>query len=138
MKNNKITVLLVEPGKFPRTVHIDNDLHTMQRIVNGYIEQYMPFDDDVAIICDEDGKINGEELNRAIYANDASGEKTPDMVDIIAGTFLLAYAPFESEKFCSLPDDLLEKYEKLFHCPEYFFRTDKGIKAAKYEPISID
>ena len=104
MKNNKITVLLVEPGKFPRTVHIDNDLHTMQRIVNGYIEQYMPFDADVAIICNEDGKINGEELN----------------------------------KFCSLPDDLLEKYEKLFHCPEYFFRTDKGIKAAKYEPISID
>lgn len=23
MKNNKIAVLLVEPGKFPRTVHID-------------------------------------------------------------------------------------------------------------------
>ena len=79
MKNNKITVLLVEPGKFPRTVHIDNDLHTMQRIVNGYIEQYMPFDADVAIICNEGGKINGEDLNRAIYANDASGEKTPDV-----------------------------------------------------------
>lgn len=102
MKNNKIAVLLVEPGKFPRTVHIDNDLHTMQRIVNGYIEQYMPFDADVAIICNEDGKINGEELNRAIYANDASGEKTPDVVDIIAGTFLIAYAPFDSDKFCSL------------------------------------
>lgn len=68
MKNNKITVLLVEPGKFPRTVHIDNDLHTMQRIVNGYIEQYMPFDDDVAIICNEEGKMNGAELNRAIYS----------------------------------------------------------------------
>lgn len=138
MKDNKITALVVEPGKFPRTVHIDNELHTMQKIVNGYIEQYMPFDDDVAIICNEDGKIKGEELNRAIYANDASGEKTPDVADIIAGTFLIVYAPFDSDKFCSLPDDLLEKYEKLFHCPEYFFHTDKGIKAAKYEPISID
>lgn len=236
MKNNKIAVLLVEPGKFPRTVHIDNDLHTMQRIVNGYIKQYMPFDDDVAIICNEEGKMNGAELNRAIYsepenvemsyqqlkahlrqaekdrshtvgyivftadsfdksyteeertyvvgsnnkafiegmggysiyassldgsdknvrleaymADEYGGkdgwkiekcyvkdERNREMLDIIAGKFFIAYAPFDSDKFCSLPDDLLEKYEKLFHCPEYFFRTDKEIKAAKYEPISID
>jgi len=40
----------------------------MQETVGGYIEEYMPFDDEVAIICNEEGKMNGAELNRAIYS----------------------------------------------------------------------
>ncbi len=67
-ESNDITVLLVEPGKYPREVKIENTLETMQEIVGGYIEKYMPFDDEVAIICNEEGKMNGAELNRAIYS----------------------------------------------------------------------
>ena len=64
----KISVVLVEPNKYPEVVEIEDTLEAMQKIVGGYIEQYMPFDDEVAIICNDEGKLNGLPLNRAIYS----------------------------------------------------------------------
>lgn len=40
----------------------------MQSLVEGDIEEYMPFEDEVAIICNEEGKMNGMPLNRAVYS----------------------------------------------------------------------
>ena len=68
--NEKITVLLVEPGKYPKPIEIEDTLEAMQEVVGGDIEEYMPFDDEVAIICNEEGKMNGSELNRAVYSKD--------------------------------------------------------------------
>lgn len=64
----KISVVLVEPNKYPEVVEIEDTLEAMQKIVGGCIEQYMPFDDEVAIICNDEGKLNGLPLNRAIYS----------------------------------------------------------------------
>lgn len=36
--NQKIKVILLEPGKLARTAEIDSSLEAMQRIVGGYIE----------------------------------------------------------------------------------------------------
>ena len=47
----KISVLLVEPNKYPKMIEIDDTLEAMQEVVGGYIEEYMPFEDEVAIIC---------------------------------------------------------------------------------------
>ena len=49
-------------------IEIDDTLEAMQKVVGGDIEKYMPFDDDVAIICNEEGKVNGLPPNRAVYA----------------------------------------------------------------------
>lgn len=71
MKKNetdKISVLLVEPGKTPKVTQIPYSLKAMQRLVDGFIEIIRPFDDDIAIVCNEEGKINGYTLNRAIYS----------------------------------------------------------------------
>lgn len=57
--NEKITVLLVEPGKYPKPIEIEDTLEAMQEVVGGDIEEYMPFEDEVAIICNEEGKMNG-------------------------------------------------------------------------------
>ena len=65
---NKISVLLIEPNKYPKMIEIDDTLEAMQKVVGGDIEEYMPFDDDVAIICNEEGKVNGLPPNRAVYA----------------------------------------------------------------------
>ena len=100
----------------------------MQKLVVGLIEEYMPFEDDVAIICNDEGKMNGMPLNRAITGEDGQ------LMDIIAGPFFIAYAPVESEKFLSMPEELEEKYTEKFRQPEQFFRTPAGIKAVKYEP----
>lgn len=47
----KITVLLVEPNKYPKLIEIEDTLEAMQKTVGGDIEEYMPFEDEVAIIC---------------------------------------------------------------------------------------
>ena len=53
MNDTKIKVLLVEPEKYPKEIVIDDSLEAMQEVVGGDIEEYMPYDDDVAIICNE-------------------------------------------------------------------------------------
>lgn len=124
-----INVIYVEPGKEARVIEMKDELSEMQKLVGGYIEEYMPFEDDVALICNDEGKMNAMPLNRGIYNEDGQ------LQDIIAGPFFIAYAPIESEKFLSLPEELEAKYMKKFDKPEQFFRTNDGIKAVKYDPV---
>ena len=63
-----IEVLLVQPDKTPQLIRIEDSLAAMQAVVGGDIEEYMPFSDEVALICNDEGKVNGLPLNRAIYA----------------------------------------------------------------------
>ena len=49
--DGKISVLLVEPNKYPKMIEIADTLEVMQTVVGGDIEEYMPFEDEVAIIC---------------------------------------------------------------------------------------
>lgn len=79
------------------------------------------FNDDVAIICNDEGKLMGMPLNRAICSD--SG----DIIDIIAGNFFVCYAPFESENFCSLSDELAKKYMDMFWLPETFVNVNGDI-----------
>lgn len=132
-KNNTISVLLVKPGEQPKMVEIEDTLEAMQGVVGGYIEEYMPFDDEVAIICNEEGKISGLPYNRAIYGEE-DGKKV--IQDIIAGPFFVAYAPAEAENFMSLPKNLADKYKDKFKYPERFSMTNKGIKVIPIKPIS--
>lgn len=127
-----ISVLLIQPEKYPRMVEIEDSLEAMQALVGGDIEEYMPFEDEVAIICNEEGKVNGLPLNRAVYDSDHQ------MIEIMAGDFFIAYAPVSSEKFLSLPDDMAKKYSEKFRYPENFLRTENGIKAVPFKPVSKD
>lgn len=130
----KLSVLLVEPGKYPQMIEMEDSLEAMQRIVGGDIEEFMPYMDEVAIICNEEGKMNGLPPNRAIYF-EPEGAESREMVDIIFGTFFICYAPAESEKFLSLPKELAQKYEAKFKLPERFFRQGDKIIAVPYEPL---
>ena len=53
MNDSKIKVLLVEPEKYPKEIVIDDSLEAMQEVVGGDIEEYMPYDDDVAVMRKE-------------------------------------------------------------------------------------
>ena len=119
-ENDKLKVLYIEPMKTPKIVEIDGDLESMQNLVGGYIEEYMPFEDEVAIVCNDEGKINGLEANRGIF------DKEGELQDIICGSFFICYAPVESEKYLSLPDNLRKKYEEMFRHPEMITRKDTG------------
>ena len=234
---NKISVLLVVPDKYPRMIEIEDSLEAMQRTVGGDIEEYMPFEDEVAVICNEEGKINGLPLNRAIYSEapevemtyaqmaerfrevEKSREKSVigyivftadsfdkpyseeertyvvssnnkafmpnmggysiyassldgsdknvrieqymadvyggkdgwkiercymkddskrEMLDIIAGSFFVCYAPIESEKFQSLPKKMERKYAELFRYPEHFTRENGKLTAVPFKPKTKD
>ena len=116
-----IKVLKVEPDKAPELIEMKNELEAMQAIVGGYIE-VMPIADDVAIVCNEEGKINRMELNRPLYHE---GE----IYDIIAGTFFIAGDDISIGEFVSLTPAQIEQYSKQFHDPMYFMKLGGQIIA---------
>ena len=124
----KIRVLVVKPGKRPERVEIGAELEDMQRVVGGRIQEFQPFDDEAAVICNEEGKLDGLPPNRAVYSEDG------EMVDIVAGTFFICDAPISSETFQSLSEEQMKKYEEMFHDPERFYRVGNEIKAQKIKP----
>ena len=103
-----LTALLVEPRQQPRVVGIANDLKTLQDAVGGYIEVVRPFEDDVCLIMNEEGKLLGLPQNRPIFIDGK-------FVDMIVGTFLVTGDG--GEDFCSLTPEQIEKYKKHFHIP---------------------
>lgn len=129
---NKMRVILCRPGEKAEMIEMEDSLRAMQNMVGGMIEEYMPWDDEVAIVCNEEGKMMGLPLNRGI--EDDEGR----LQDIIAGDFFICYAPIESERFLSMPPELEEKYLKKFEEPERFFREDDEIRSEKYTPRHVD
>lgn len=127
MKEETIKVILLQPGKLAKTAEIDASLEGMQRAVGGgLIEAVYPFEEEVCLVCNEEGKINGMRPNRALYDEDH------EMIDIICGPAFICDC--SGEKFASLSDAQIEKYGKQFRYPETFFRTGDGIKAVPYNP----
>lgn len=131
MEEKRLQVLLVRPNCKPVLTEISDSLEEMQKLVGGDIEEYMPFNDDAAIICNDEGKIRRLQLNRAIYTT------TGELGDVIAGDFFICRAPIESESFQSLTLEQIEKYKETFRfpVPERFFIAGNGkIVAEKIMP----
>ena len=99
----KIKCLLIKPYELPKLIEIENTLKAKQKIVGGYIEVvYLQNDNDVLLICNEEGKINGLKLNRDIG------------YDIIAGPFLVVGNDYENGDFKSLTEEQIIKYKIRF------------------------
>lgn len=108
----KLTVLIVEPGKAPYVKEIDPGLESLQHEVDGWIQAVYPFDDPVALICNDEGKLLGMDLNRAL--RDDQGR----IYDVVAGTFMIT--GLSEDNFASLSPELIDKYTKEFKHPEMF------------------
>ena len=130
--NSKITVLLLKPGEVAKEVKIDNTLEAHQKIVGGYIEVCMPFEDNAAIICSEEGKIENLPYCRAIYASDGRID------DVIAGNFFIASTDCYTGEFKSLSPELMKKYKKLFKFPEKYMTINDEFVAVPYKPKDKD
>jgi len=111
-KNNLIKVLVVEPEKTPYVKEIEPTLSSYQAEVGGYIQAIYPFDEPVAIICNEEGKLNGLDLNRALRDEDGV------IYDIVAGTFLVV--GLSEDDFTSLDDAQIKQFSRRFKTPEMF------------------
>jgi len=110
MDTEDITVLSVKPFREPCIITIPNKLRTLQDQVGGMIEAIYPFEDPVAILLNDEGKLNGSMPNRGLY------DKSGNLYDIIAGTFLIV--GLSEEDFCSLSEELSAKYMEKYKIPE--------------------
>lgn len=98
----KIRALVVKPYELPKECMIPNTLKAKQEIVGGYIEYaYMMDDPNVALICNEEGKMTGLAINRDIGH------------DIIAGNFIIV-GDNDTGEDRSLTDDQIKKYQQRF------------------------
>ena len=93
---------------------IEPTLRAMQEVVGGYIEALYPFEESVALVCNEEGKLIGLPLNRALRDEDGR------IYDVVAGTFFLCAAPSDSDEFTSLSDAEITHYTDLFRYPELY------------------
>lgn len=82
--------IIKEVGKSPRVEEIENDLETLQSLVGGYIE-VVGMEENILLICNEEGKING------LPPNFSTG------YDTIAGTAVFV-AHDGKEDFAGLSD----------------------------------
>ena len=108
-------ILVVEPMKAPYEKEIGSDLKSMQAVVGGFIQAIYPFvDEELALICNEEGKLIGLPLNRALRDEEGT------VYDVVAGTFFLCRAPEDSERFEGLTEEQVRFGKAKFTCPELF------------------
>jgi len=111
-------ILVVEPERRPEPREINGSLEEMQSIVGGLIQPIYPFEDAIALVCHDEGKLLNLPANRGL--RDENGK----IYDIIFGTFFLCGAPPDSEHFTSLTPEQEERYRRLFYTPEMFWDMD--------------
>ena len=106
MKEKRIKALMIEPGKHPCVVELTNDLDSLQKAVSigapdqGLVE-FVYIEDNVSILCNEEGKLIGLEPNRRL------GE------DILCGVFYVV-AENNNGDLKSLTQEQQERYSKMF------------------------
>ena len=113
-----LRVLLVKPMERPRIVIISHTLEDLQRLVGGCIQAVYPWEDPVALICNDDAIAMGLPLNRMLKTEEGQ------IYDIILGTFFITGLSHDS--FSSINNELADKYKKLFQYPELYVQTEDG------------
>lgn len=124
--NKTIKVVLVEPNKEARIADIKTGLEDLQEIVQGCIQTYYPFDEDVCIVCNDEGKLIGLPPNRAIRQDNG------EIADIICGPFFICDC--SGECFASLNEEQLNRYGKQFRYPQRFVSVNGKLAAIPFRP----
>lgn len=115
-EEKKSKVVLLEPGKLARTAEIGTSLEDLQKIVDGLIESYYPFEEQVCIVCNDEGKVGGMQPNRSVKNEDGV------MVDFICGPAFICDC--RGESFDSLSDEQLSRYTKMSLYPEHLAKLN--------------
>ena len=115
-------VVICEPGQYARIAEIEPTLTAEQKVVGGLIDCVYPWPNDMAaLVCNDEGKLNGMPLNRAL-----------EDYDVIAGTFFIC--GISGENFCSLTEEQTARYLQKFRAPEVFAQTPFGLLRMRTTP----
>ena len=116
-----MNVLVVEPEMAPYEKEI-NGLTEMQGVVGGLIEAIYPFEDPVAVVCNEEGLIQNLPFNRSMEGGYGA----------VFGTFFVC--GLSEEDFCSLTPEQVETYRKKFHKAEILL----GVRGNEAITLKVD
>lgn len=111
-------ILVIKPGERPEVQEIDGTLESMQGIVGGLIQAIYPYEQPVALVANDEGKILRLPPNRGL--RDEDGE----LYDIICGNFFIVGAPVDCGSFQSLTDEQIQYFMDLFSIPEMFLMVN--------------
>lgn len=112
-------VIVCDPYKLAYVKDINvNDIEELKKIIGCEYIEMVHLSKDVGIICDDCGKLNRKEFNRALRDDDGV------LYDIIAGTFIIVGLGFAD--FTGLTDDQLDEYLLRFKYPEEVVVTEFG------------
>ena len=116
MDNDMMTVLLVQPGKYPVEITMPHTLQELQKQVGGTIEIVYPWPDrSVGLVCHDEG-------------------------DAIAGNFLLCGLcdTEDGGSLCSLPPDQMAYMKQHFREPHFFIESAEGVGYFRVTPKVYD
>ena len=118
MKEKEITVVKVEPMKAPTIAPLANDLDSLQKAVSigadyqGLIE-LVYLEDNISILCNEEGKLIGLPPNRHFYD------------DILCGVFYVV-AEDDEGNLISLSPAQQDRYLRKFAVPDVIKVSEVG------------
>lgn len=112
-------IIVVEPQMKPAIRHINGSLVSMQDIVGGTIQAMYPYDDAVALVANDEGKVLGLPMNRALRGDYG------DVYDIVCGTFFIC--GLSEDSFASLTDEQFHRFVRIYATPELFLRMNNQI-----------
>ena len=104
-----MNVLVVEPGVMPYEKEV-NGLHEMQAVVGGLIDAIYPYDDPVAIVCNDEALLYHMPFNRSMEGGYGG----------VFGTFFVCGCG--EENFISLTPEQMEKYREKFKKAEMIWQ----------------
>lgn len=100
-----MNVLVVEPGILPYEREI-NGLKEMQAVVGGPITAIYPWEDQAAVVCNEEALLLNLPFNRSVEGGYGG----------VFGTFFVC--GLGEEDFCSLTPEQMKTYKAKFHQAE--------------------
>ena len=118
-----MNVLVVEPGTAPYEKEIrDGDLKAMQAIVGGLITAVYPYEDPVAIVCNDESLLRGMEFDRSVEGGYGG----------IFGPFFVC--GLEEDHFSSLTAEQMDFFKRKFRKVEVLI----GMKGNTPITIKVD
>lgn len=122
-KQEKLRVVIVEPGRYAREAEIDNAIPAEQAAVGGRIDSIClwPEDNVCLIFNNDEGEVIQVEPNREL----------PEYGNLTFGTFFLCGE--KGEDYCSLTDQQVQHYLERFRRPELFVQYKDGMLCIPYD-----
>ena len=100
-----MNALVVEPGTIPYEKEI-NGLAEMQAVVGGLIDAIYPFEEQVAVVCNDEGLLLDMPFNRSMEGGYGG----------VFGTFFVC--GLTEDSFCSLTPEQVKTYKQKFQHAE--------------------